>query len=76
MSDDAVKHTARSKIGKTASVSNGRAIAQDSQGVQRPAYLRQPDVIALPTVVPQRQDNSKPVASQSVVNNNSSSKGE
>jgi len=49
---------------------------RDSQGVAKPAYLQQPDVIAIPPAPPQGQGNSQAGATQSVVNNDSSSKGE
>ncbi len=48
---------------------------RESQGAAKPAYLQQPDVIALPTIPAQQQGNSQPGASQSVANSNSS-KGE
>ncbi len=76
MSDDGVKHTIGNKIEKIAGVYSG--FAKDSQGVEKPVYLQQPDVITLPTAAPQTQGNPKTVVTQSVVNNNdnSSSKGE
>jgi hypothetical protein len=74
MPNSGVKETAGNKIEKITSVYSG--FAKDSQGVEKPVYLQQPDVITLPTAAPQRQENPKTVATQSVVSNNSSSKGE
>jgi hypothetical protein len=73
MTDEATKQTSGNELGK--SVSSGRIELRESQGTEKPAYLQQPDVIALPTAAPQPQGNSETVATQSVANNDSS-KGE
>jgi len=46
MSDEGLKVTGGTELGK--SVSSGRVEVRDSQGVAKPAYLQQPDVIAIP----------------------------
>ena len=74
MSDEGLKVTGGAELGK--SVSSGRVEVRDSQGVVKPSYLQQPDVIAIPPDPPQGQGNSQAGATQSVANNNSSSKGE
>ena len=74
MSDEGLNVTGGTELGK--SVSSGRVEVRDSQGVAKPAYLQQPDVIAIPPAPPQGQGNSQAGATQSVVNNDSSSKGE
>ena len=75
MADEITKQTGVVDLGK--SVSSGRVEVRDSQGNVKPSYFQQPEVIVLPTAVPQSTGNSQPAATQSVANNNSgSSKGE
>lgn len=74
MTDDLLKPARPTDLRE--SVSSGRTQVRDSQGDTKPAYLQQPDVIVLPTAPPQGQGDSQPTSTQSVANNNSSSKGE
>jgi hypothetical protein len=76
MADDVTKQTGVVDLGK--SVSSGRIEVRDSQGNIKPSYFQQPEVIVLPTAVPQSPGNSQPAATQSVANNTNSgsAKGE
>jgi hypothetical protein len=74
MSDDVQKPTIVTNLRE--SVSSGINV-RDSEGFAKPANLKQPDVIALPTAAPQGQGSSQTVATQSVAGStNSTSKGE
>jgi hypothetical protein len=74
MTDDVTKQTGCNDLGK--SVSSGKVELREGQGTAKPAYLQQPDVIAIPPAAPQAQGNSQAGAAQNTANTNSSSKGE